>query len=89
MKSIVSCFMIILHRYNLLWKNWNLIGYIPQKVVIETTKYQPRNVKKGSQWNDTTDMLNRINQQHGVHTIEHAEKIGLGSRKYTLVSIDK
>ena len=39
--------------------------------------------------NDPTDLLNRIDQQHGVHTIEHAEKIGLGSRKYTLVSIDK
>ena len=39
--------------------------------------------------NDPTDLLNRIDQQHGVHTIEHAEKIGLGKRKYTLVSIDK
>ena len=39
--------------------------------------------------NDPTDLLNRIDQQHGVHTIEHAEKIGLGNRKYTLVSIDK
>ena len=39
--------------------------------------------------NDPTDLLNRIDQQHGIHTIEHAEKIGLGSRKYTLVSIDK
>ena len=39
--------------------------------------------------NDPTDLLNRINKQHGIHTIEHAEKIGLGSRQYTLVSIDK
>lgn len=39
--------------------------------------------------NDPTDLLNRIDQQHGVHTIEHAEAIGLGSRKYKLVSIDK
>ena len=38
--------------------------------------------------NDPTDLLSRIDQQHGVHTIEHAEKIGLGSRKYKLVSID-
>jgi uncharacterized Fe-S center protein len=29
------------------------------------------------------------NRQHGVHTIEHAEALGLGSRKYTLISIDK
>ena len=39
--------------------------------------------------NDPTDLLSRIDQQHGVHTIEHAEKIGLGTRQYTLVSIDK
>ena len=38
--------------------------------------------------NDPTDLLSRIDQQHGIHTIEHAEKIGLGSRKYSLVSID-
>ena len=31
----------------------------------------------------------RIEKQHGIHTVEHAEKIGLGSRQYTLVSIDK
>ena len=39
--------------------------------------------------NDPTDLLSRIDQQHGVHTIEHAEIIGLGSRQYTLVNIDK
>ena len=39
--------------------------------------------------NDPTDLLNRIDKQHGVHTIEHAEAIGLGSRKYTIVNIDK
>ena len=39
--------------------------------------------------NDPTDLLKRIDKQHGVHTIEHAEAIGLGTRKYKLVSIDK
>ena len=38
--------------------------------------------------NDPTDLLNRIDKQHGTHTIDHAEKIGLGTKKYTLVSID-
>ena len=38
--------------------------------------------------NDPTDLLGRIDRQHGVHTAEHAEAIGLGSRKYTLVSIE-
>ena len=47
------------------------------------------NHQKVTAKNDPTDLLNRIDQQHGVHTIEHAEKIGLGCRKYTLVSIDK
>ena len=39
--------------------------------------------------NDPTDLLNRIDKQHGVHTIEHAEAIGLGTRKYHIVDIDK
>ena len=39
--------------------------------------------------NDPTDLLSRIDKQHGLHTIEFAEALGLGSRKYTLVSIDK
>ena len=30
-----------------------------------------------------------INQQHGTHTIDWAEKIGLGTKKYKLVEIDK
>lgn len=33
-------------------------------------------------------LVNRINQQHGEHTLEHAVEIGLGSREYELVSID-
>ncbi len=39
--------------------------------------------------NDPTDLLKRIDKQHGIHTIEHAEAIGLGTRKYNLVNIDK
>ena len=46
------------------------------------------NQQKVTAKNDPTDLLNRINKQHGIHTIEHAEKIGLGSRLYTLISID-
>ena len=33
-------------------------------------------------------LIERINSRHGIHTIEHAAKIGLGSREYNLVSID-
>lgn len=39
--------------------------------------------------NDVASMKERIESRHGIHTVEHAEKIGLGSRKYTIVSIDK
>ena len=39
--------------------------------------------------NDPTDLLNRIDKQHGTHTIEHAEAIGLGTRKYHIFNIDK
>lgn len=33
-------------------------------------------------------LIERINSRHGIHTIEHAAAIGLGSREYTLESID-
>ena len=46
------------------------------------------NNQKVTATNDPTDLLSRIDKQHGIHTIEHAEKIGLGSRQYKLVSID-
>lgn len=38
---------------------------------------------------DATALIERINSRHGVHIIEHAAKIGLGSREYVLRSIDK
>ncbi len=38
--------------------------------------------------NDVASMKERIESRHGIHTVEHAEKIGLGSRQYKLVSID-
>jgi uncharacterized Fe-S center protein len=37
---------------------------------------------------DGKDLIERIESRDGVHTIEYAEKIKLGSRKYELVSID-
>ncbi|MBR1766909.1 MAG: DUF362 domain-containing protein [Bacteroidales bacterium] len=46
------------------------------------------NQQQVSATNDPTDLLGRIDKQHGVHTIEHAEAIGLGTRKYHIVSID-
>ena len=46
------------------------------------------NNQQVSATNDPTDLLARIESRHGIHTIEHAEKIGLGSRQYKLVSID-
>ncbi len=38
--------------------------------------------------NDPTDLRARIDKQHGIHTIEHAEALGLGTRKYHIVSVD-
>lgn len=37
----------------------------------------------------STNFLSRFDKQHGIHTIEYAEKIGLGTRKYKKVSIEK
>lgn len=33
-------------------------------------------------------LQNRVNGRNGLHTLEHAEEIGLGSRTYELVNID-
>lgn len=38
---------------------------------------------------DATALQNRINERHGTHTVDYAEQIGLGTRKYKIVSIDK
>lgn len=37
---------------------------------------------------DGQSLLNRIESRNGLHTLEQAEKIGLGSREYKLVIID-
>lgn len=38
---------------------------------------------------DNADALReRITSRHGIHTIEHAEKIGLGSREYELIIVE-
>ena len=34
-------------------------------------------------------LVKRIESRNGIHTLEHAEEIGLGSRTYNLVSIDE
>ncbi len=34
-------------------------------------------------------LLKRIDKQHGTHTIDWAEKISLGSKKYKIINIDK
>lgn len=38
---------------------------------------------------DGASLVNRIGSRNGLHTLEHAEEIGLGSRAYQLVSIDQ
>lgn len=38
--------------------------------------------------NDPRALIERIESRHGIHTVEHAEKIGLGTTDYTIVSLD-
>lgn len=40
-----------------------------------------------SQAQGNRSLMQRIERQNGIHTLEHAEEIGLGSRAYTLVDI--
>lgn len=39
--------------------------------------------------NDNEPLKERISSRHGLHTIEHAEAIGLGSTDYEIIDIDK
>ena len=38
---------------------------------------------------DGDSLVKRIESRNGLHTLEQGEKIGLGSRTYQLVSIDR
>lgn len=38
---------------------------------------------------DSKPLQERINRQHGTYIVDYAEQIGLGTRKYKLVNIDK
>ncbi len=38
---------------------------------------------------DGASLVNRIESRNGLHTLEHGEKIGLGSREYELVSLEQ
>jgi len=44
---------------------------------------------KGKPGDDNQPLIKRINRQHGTYITDYAEKIGLGSKKYTLIDIDK
>lgn len=35
-----------------------------------------------------TSLVNRMNEKHAIHTVEWAEKLGVGTRKYQLINID-
>ena len=36
---------------------------------------------------DSANLIKRIESRNGIHTLEHSEKIGFGSRKYRLVEV--
>lgn len=42
-----------------------------------------------SEDDDNHALIERINSRHGTHIVDYAEKIGLGTMKYTIVSLDE
>ena len=44
---------------------------------------------KGQPGDDNKPLIERINRQHGTYITDYAEQIGLGSKTYTLVDLDK
>ena len=43
---------------------------------------------QGRPGDDNQPLINRINRQHGTYITDYAERIGLGSKTYTLVTIE-
>lgn len=43
---------------------------------------------EGSEGDNPAPLIERIKTRHGTHTIDHAEKIGLGSKQYRIISLD-
>ena len=39
--------------------------------------------------NNPDPLIQRMEKQPGIHIVEWAEKIGMGTRKYTIVPLDK
>jgi uncharacterized Fe-S center protein len=44
---------------------------------------------QGKPGDDNKPLIQRINRQHGTYITDYAEKIGLGSKRYTLIRIDE
>ncbi|MBR1593241.1 MAG: DUF362 domain-containing protein [Alloprevotella sp.] len=44
---------------------------------------------KATEGDDEKPLIERINRQHGLHILDYAASIGLGSLKYELISLDK
>ncbi len=44
---------------------------------------------KGKPGDDNKPLIQRINRQHGTYITDYAEKIGLGSKTYQLINLDK
>ena len=44
---------------------------------------------QNSSGDNAKPLVDRINKKHGTHTVEYAEQLGLGTRKYKLIRIDK
>ena len=44
---------------------------------------------KGKPGDDNKPLIERINRQHGTYITDYAESIGLGSKSYIIIDIDK
>jgi uncharacterized Fe-S center protein len=44
---------------------------------------------KAAPGDDEKPLIERINRQHGTYITDYAEKIGLGSKKYVIIDLDK
>ena len=58
-------------------------------VAVDQAAYDIVSQIHADEHNNPQPLLDRIAEKHGTHIMEWGEKIGLGTRKYELISIDK
>ena len=76
-----------LYKEDNVWKT--LIGFSDIRDAVDQACLDMVFSHQGKPGDDNKPLIERINRQHGTYITDYAEQIGLGSKTYTLVNLDK